>query len=73
MVKDIRNDAGEATISINRPPGSVPVSGTGGAAILKFTAIGKGAATVSVTELSLKDPQGQPLPATPGSLTITVQ
>ena len=73
LVKDIRNDAGEAVITVTRPPGAMPVSGTGGLVILKFTAIGKGQAGVRVTELALKDQQGQNIPATPGSFSINVQ
>lgn len=73
LVKDIRNDTGEAVITITRPPGAAPISGSGGVAILKFTAIGKGPAAVNIAELALKDPQGQPVPATPGSFSVNVQ
>ena len=73
LVKDIRNDSGEAVISVTRPPGAAPVSGSGGVAILKFTAIGKGQGTVRVSDMSIKDTQGQNVPATPGAFSVTVQ
>ena len=72
LVKDIRNDAGEATISITRPPGSAPVNGSGALAILRFTALGKGTAQVRITELGVKTQQGQPIPAAPSELLVTI-
>ncbi len=72
LVKDIRNDSGEAVITITRPPGSAPVSGSGSAAVLKFTALGKGSATVKVTELGVKDPQGQPVPTAPSDFIVNI-
>lgn len=73
IIKDIRNDAGQATITIARPPGDSPVSGSGTAAIFKFTALGAGSATVQVTDPGLKDPQGQAVQAAPGQFTVTVR
>ena len=39
-VQDIRNDSGEATITVTRPPNAPGVSGPGSIAVLTFTAIG---------------------------------
>jgi hypothetical protein len=72
-VKDIRNDTGEATLTVTRLPGATGVSGMGGIATLSFVAMGMGTGTVSVTEASLKNTQLQALPATLGSVTVTVQ
>ena len=72
-VKDIRNDTGDATISIVRMPGVAGVTGSGAIATLNFVAVGRGSATVSVTELGLKNSQAQALPVTLGSTTVTVQ
>ncbi len=71
-VIDIRNDNGEATISVSRtgPPG---VNGSGVLAQLTFTAIGKGSGAVTVTEAALKNSQRQPIEAALPSLTFTVQ
>ncbi len=72
-VKDIRNDTGEATLTVTRLPGATGVTGMGGIATLSFVAMGMGTGTVSVTEASLKNTQLQALPATLGSVTVTVQ
>jgi len=72
-VKDIRNDAGEATLTLSRAPGSSGVSGTGAVASLNFVAIGRGSATITVTELGLKNSQDQPVSVTLGGLPVAVQ
>ncbi len=72
-VKDIRNDSGEATLTMSRSAGSSGVSGTGPVATLNFVAIGKGSATVTVTEMGLKNSQGQPVPVTLGGMQVAVQ
>ncbi len=71
-VKDIRNEVGEATVTIARAPGTKGISGTGSVLILNFTAIGKGTGTVTLPELNLKNFQLQPVTATPGVLTVKV-
>ena len=72
-VKDIRNDAGEATLTLSRAPGSSGVSGTGAVASLNFVAIGRGSATITVTEMGLKNSQDQPVSVTLGGLPVAVQ
>jgi len=72
-VKDIRNDTGEATLSVVRLPGSPGVTGAGAVATLNFVAVGKGAASVTVTEMGLKNSQAQTQAVTMGSTTVTVQ
>jgi general secretion pathway protein D len=72
-VKDIRNDSGEATISIVRLPGAPGITGTGAVATLSFVAVGRGQGSVSVTELGLKNSQTQPMNVTLGSVPVTVQ
>ena len=71
--KDIRNDTGDATLTVSRLPGSAGVSGTGAIATLKFVAVGKGTTKVSVIDLGLKNSQQQAIVATPGELTVQVQ
>ena len=70
---DIRNDTGEATISISRTAGSPGASGSGVLAQLTFTAIGKGLGSVTVTNAVLKNSQQQPIQATLPGLNYTVQ
>jgi general secretion pathway protein D len=70
---DIRNDTGDASISVSRVAGAPGVSGTGPLLQLKFTAVGKGIATVSVTDAPLKSSSQQPIAVQPPSVFVTVQ
>ena len=72
-VKDIRNDVGEATITVTRPPGSPGVAGTGSIAVLNFTLLANGRGSVAVPELGLMSAQSQPITATVSELPVTVQ
>jgi len=72
-VKDIRNDAGEATITIARLPGSPGVSGSGAIAVLNFVAVGKGQSTITVVDTTLKNSSGGAIPMSAGSIPVTVQ
>jgi general secretion pathway protein D len=72
-VKDIRNDIGEATITIARSAGQSGVSGSGTAATILFTAIGEGEARVNISDLGLKDASGQSVAAALGETVIRVQ
>jgi general secretion pathway protein D len=72
-VKDIRNDTGEATLTVSRLPGSSGVSGTGVIATLSFVAVGKGSSTLTITDLGLKNSQQQSVAATLGELPVKVQ
>jgi hypothetical protein len=72
-VKDIRNDVGEATITITRPPGMPGVAGTGAIAVLNFTLLTNGRGSVTIPELGLMSSQSQPIPATVSELPVTVQ
>lgn len=65
LSKDIRNDTGEATISVSRNPGAAGVSGSGGIISLRFTALGRGTATVVVEQIGLQDSQQQNIGVAP--------
>jgi len=71
-IKDIRNDAGEATLNVSRA-GGAGVSGSGPVAVLNFVAIARGAGSVTVTEMGLQNSQSQPVPVTLGSVSVAVQ
>lgn len=71
--KDIRNDAGEATLTLSRMPRAPGVSGSGTIATLNFVAVGKGSSTIAVVEAGLKNSQLQPLTVTLGEVPVTVQ
>ena len=72
-VKDIRNDTGEATLTVTRAPGAPGISGSGSIAALRFTAIGKGSSTLTITEMSLKNTQVAPIAAALTELPVKVQ
>lgn len=71
--KDIQNDAGEASITIERLPGAPAVNGPGTLAVLTFTAIGSGQAPVTIEEVALKDSQSQPVAASTATLGVQIQ
>jgi len=71
--KDIQNDAGEASITIERLPGAPTVNGPGTLAVLTFTAIGSGQAPVTIEEVALKDSQSQPVAANTAALGVQIQ
>jgi general secretion pathway protein D len=70
---DIANEIGEATITLNRLPGSGGVSGSGPLLSLTFEAVGPGTAQVSVADAALKNMQLQPVAAGAPSVSVTVQ
>ncbi len=72
-VKDIRNDNGEATLTVARMPGTPGVTGTGAVAVLNFVAVGKGTSTVKVVESTFKNSQGEPQSVTLGEAQVRIQ
>ena len=73
FVKDIRNDTGEASVSISRLPDAPGISGSGIVASLNFVAVGKGTGTVGITEAALKDTQQATQNVAVGSAPVTIQ
>lgn len=71
-VKDIRNELGEATLTVARPPGTKGISGSGAVLVLNFTAIGKGTGTVKLPDFLLKDSQLRPMAVHPGELPVKI-
>jgi hypothetical protein len=71
-IKDVRNDAGEATLNISRSAGS-GVSGSGTVAVLNFVAVARGTGSVAVTEMGLRNSQSQPVPVMLASVPVAVQ
>jgi len=71
-IKDVRNDAGEATINVTRTAGA-GVSGSGPVAVLNFVAVAPGRGSVTVTEMGLKNSQSQNVPVALGSVSVAVQ
>ena len=71
-IKDVRNDAGEATLNVTRAAGA-GISGSGPMAILNFVAVAPGKGSVTVTEVGLKNSQSQAVPVALGSVSVAVQ
>jgi general secretion pathway protein D len=70
---DIRNDSGEATISLSRVAGSGGVSGSGPLVTLSFTALGKGAGTIIVDDTTFRNSKQEGTKMTGPSLPVTIQ
>lgn len=73
FTRNILNDAGTATINLNRPPGVAGVSGSGTLLTLTFQAVGRGIAAVSIPGLTLRDSKGQAMVSANPQLTVTVR
>jgi len=71
-IKDVRNDAGEATINVTRTTGA-GITGSGPVAVLNFVAVAPGKGSVTVTEMGLKNSQSQAVPVALGSVSVAVQ
>jgi hypothetical protein len=60
LTKNIQNDAGQATVVLNRPPGMAGVTAPGGVLVkLSFQTVTRGSTTVTIPNLSVRDSQGQ--------------
>jgi hypothetical protein len=73
FTKNIMNDTGVATIQLNRQPGTPGVNGSGVLVTLNFTAIGRGITVVNIPGLTVRNSQGQALPAGNPQLQIAVR
>jgi general secretion pathway protein D len=60
--KDIRNDSGEATLTITRPAGAPGIGGSGSLFTLTFQGVGAGESRITLEEIGLKNPQAQTMP-----------
>ena len=69
----ISNEIGEATITMNRLPGSGAISGSGALLQLTFQTVGRGASSVTVVDPSLRNMQLQPITVAPPTASIVVQ
>jgi general secretion pathway protein D len=73
IAKDIRNDTGEATVTISRVAGTAGVNGSGALATFSFSAVGRGNGGVLLTEFGLKNSQNEPITIAPAPVTVTIQ
>ena len=70
---NVTSDTGVATIQLNRQPGTPGVNGSGVLVTLNFTAIGRGITVVNIPGLTVRNSQGQALPAGNPQLQIAVR
>lgn len=70
--KDIRNDTGDATLTVARLPGTAGISGSGAMVTLNFVAVGRGTSTIKV-DAGLKNSKQQPIPIEPREITVRIQ
>ena len=69
----ISNEIGEATITLNRLPGSGAISGSGALLQLTFQTVGRGSSSVTVVDPSLRNMQLQPITVAAPTASIVVQ
>ena len=67
------NDTGDATVVLNRLPGTGGISGSGALVNLTFQAIGRGTSTVTVSDLTLVNSTSNPIVAASPLLSVVVQ
>jgi general secretion pathway protein D len=70
--KDIRNDTGDATLTVTRLPGAAGVSGSGAMATLNFVAVGHGTTTIKV-DAGLKNSKQQSIAMEPREISVRIQ
>jgi general secretion pathway protein D len=73
FTKNIMNDQGMATVQMNRFPGTPGVNGSGTLVTLTFQAVGRGATTVTVPNLTVRDSQGNAIGSANPVMTVNVR
>ena len=68
-----RDDGGDLTVNVSRPPGAPGVSGAGVVCVLTFQATAKGQSGISITRAGAMNSAGKPLQAQTSQTTIVVQ
>jgi general secretion pathway protein D len=72
FTRNIMNDTGDATVNLNRFPGTGGVSGSGTLATLTFQATGKGTTSVTLPGFTPRNSQLQPVPAITPPLVVQI-
>ncbi|HTX36927.1 MAG TPA: cohesin domain-containing protein [Bryobacteraceae bacterium] len=73
LTKNVMNESGSATIEMLRTPGTPGVRASGLLCTLHFQAVGKGAATITVPSLLLRNSQGQVIGKGTPQVAVTVK
>jgi general secretion pathway protein D len=73
FTKNIQNDSGTATVTLNRPAGAPGVTGSGVLMTLSFQAVGRGNTTVTLANVNLVNTQNQSLGDGNPGLPVRIQ
>jgi general secretion pathway protein D len=73
FAKNILNDTGTASIQLNRMAGTPGVTGSGVLVTLNFQAVSKGTTAVTISNLSVKNSQGQAIASGTPRLSVNVK
>jgi general secretion pathway protein D len=73
FTKDIKNDEGLATIQIGRQPGATGVNAPGTLLTFKFQAIARGAATVNVLNVTVRNSLARAVGSSHPQLTVNIK
>jgi general secretion pathway protein D len=73
LTKNILNDAGAATVQLARPAGSPGASGDGVLVTLNFQVVGRGSTSITIPNMSIFNPQGQPTLSGSPQLTVNIK
>jgi general secretion pathway protein D len=73
FTRNILNDTGDATINLNRMPGTGGIGGSGALVTLTFQALGKGTAVVSLGSFTPRNAKLEPLSASVPPLRVEVR
>jgi general secretion pathway protein D len=73
FTRNILNDTGDATVNLNRLPGTAGVSGTGTLATFTFTAVKPGTALITFSDLVARNPQMQAISQDVPHAAITIK
>jgi len=68
-----RDDGGNLTVNVSRPPGAPGVSGAGVVCVLTFQATAKGQSSISIARAGAMNSAGRPIQAQTSQTTIVVQ
>lgn len=72
--KNIQNEAGQATIQLNRAPGAPGITApTGVLLYLNFQAVGHGATVISAPNASVRNSQGQTVASGNPQMTVNIK
>lgn len=73
FTKNILNDAGTATVNLNRMPGTAGISGSGTLLTLTFQAVGPGVASVEAPQFTARNSKAQPIVTASPVAVVTVK